>query len=115
MNEVARTSGQADNNAGDNVKWDGQKKLLNSRVIFVWDLDETLIVFQSLLTGKFVSESPFPRDEDYGRRIGEAWSELILEISDNKMFFSQVCPSSNVSAVFITIDLPFVFCLLTAT
>ena len=115
MKEVALTSAQADNNAEDNVKWDGQKKPPNSRVIFLWDLDETLIVFQSLLTGKFVSESPFPRDEDYGRRIGEAWSELILEISDNKMFFSQVCPSSNVSAVFVIVDLPFVFCLLATT
>lgn len=115
MKEVALSSGKADNIAEDNVKWDGQKKPLNSRVILIWDLDETLIVFQSLLTGKFVSESPFPRDEDYGRRIGEAWSELILEISDNKMFFSQVCPSSQVSAVFVTLDLPSVFCLLTTT
>ena len=100
MKEVALTSRQADNidySQEDNVKRDGQEGPLNSlsRVIFVWDLDETLIVFQSLLTGKFVSESPFPRDEDYGKRIGEAWSELILEISDNKMFFSQVRPSSN--------------------
>ena len=102
MKEVALGSEKVENNAEDYLKCDGQQKPSNTRVVFVWDLDETLIVFQSLLTGKFISESPFHRDEADGKRIGDAWSDLILDISDSKMFFKQVSSSSNVSIAFLS-------------
>ena len=99
VEEEARTFGNSKEVTPDSGMDELQKPHL--RVILAWDLDETLIVFQSLLSGKFVKESLGDRDEAHtkreaqGKRIGEAWSELILEVSDEKLFFSQVCLSTG--------------------
>ena len=61
------------------------------RVVFVWDLDETLIIFQSLLTGKYAElEGLDEKRKEEGLKLGERWERLILDISDSAMCFEQV-------------------------
>uniref|UniRef100_A0A8D8R7J3 Eyes absent homolog n=2 Tax=Cacopsylla melanoneura TaxID=428564 RepID=A0A8D8R7J3_9HEMI len=56
--------------------------------VFIWDLDETIIIFHSLLTGSYASK--------HGKTIqdvvhlGQKMEELIYGIADNHFFFNEV-------------------------
>ncbi|CAI5938068.1 unnamed protein product [Closterium sp. NIES-64] len=85
------------------------------RPVIVWDLDETLIIFQSLLSGKFAKTlladresagasgaggncgrvveaggSDSKRVEQRARELGEAWERLILDVCDDHFFFKEL-------------------------
>eukprot|EP00850_Spirogloea_muscicola_P023724 SM000382S14598 [mRNA] locus=s382:25012:27688:- [translate_table: standard] len=63
--------------------------------VFVWDLDETLIVFQSLLSGDFAAA--VGKDPNAGRALGSRWEELILDFCDDQFFFKEMEDVDQVS------------------
>jgi hypothetical protein len=58
-----------------------------ARNVLVWDLDETLVVFQSLLDGRFASVNGDPA---MAAALGAEWESLILRVSDENLFFDEV-------------------------
>lgn len=81
--------------ATDGVEAEGLKKS-GPAVVWVWDLDETLIIFQSLLTGKYADlEGMDEKRKEEGLKLGEKWEKLILDVSDTNMFFERVRFSSS--------------------
>ena len=46
-------------------------------MVFIWDMDETLIVFQSLVSGSFTEKMP-PRKKAFGKGLGMRLMNLIL-------------------------------------
>ncbi|GAQ90681.1 Eyes absent homolog [Klebsormidium nitens] len=68
-----------------------QEEATDPGIVFVWDLDETLIIFQSLLTGKYADlEGLDEKRRAEALKLGEQWEKLILDISDTAMLFEQV-------------------------
>ncbi|CAI5513658.1 unnamed protein product [Closterium sp. Naga37s-1] len=79
---------------------------LRPRPVIVWDLDETLIIFQSLLSEKFAKSLLADREaagasgtagdsggrgvEERARELGEAWERLILDVCDAHFFFKEL-------------------------
>jgi hypothetical protein len=81
--------------ATEGVEAKGLKKS-GPAVVWVWDLDETLIIFQSLLTGKYADlEGMDEKRKKEGLRLGKKWEKLILDVSDTNMFFERVRFSSR--------------------
>ena len=60
------------------------------RLVIIWDLDETLLVFNSLLTGAFAAASRQPGAADRLHALGARWERAILSLCDGRFFFDQV-------------------------
>ncbi|KAL0050629.1 hypothetical protein WJX82_003772 [Trebouxia sp. C0006] len=59
------------------------------QTVLVWDLDETLILFHSLLSGAYaVHHSPEKANE--AMSMGKKWQESILDICDQHFFFTEI-------------------------
>ncbi|XP_058260677.1 eyes absent homolog 3 isoform X3 [Hemibagrus wyckioides] len=56
--------------------------------IFLWDLDETIIIFHSLLTGSFAQK--FSKDPATVLNLGLQMEELIFELADTHLFFNDL-------------------------
>nr|XP_006202518.2 eyes absent homolog 2 isoform X1 [Vicugna pacos] len=56
--------------------------------VFVWDLDETIIIFHSLLTGTFASR--YGKDTTTSVRIGLMMEEMIFSLADTHLFFNDL-------------------------
>ncbi|XP_069035507.1 eyes absent homolog 2 [Lepisosteus oculatus] len=56
--------------------------------VFVWDLDETIIVFHSLLTGTFASR--FGKDSSKAVSLGLWMEEMIFNLADSRLFFNDL-------------------------
>ncbi|XP_061123038.1 eyes absent homolog 3 isoform X3 [Syngnathus typhle] len=56
--------------------------------IFLWDLDETIIIFHSLLTGSFAQK--FGKDPASMLNLGLQMEEFIFELADNHLFFNDL-------------------------
>ncbi|KAM6958724.1 protein phosphatase EYA3 [Aplochiton taeniatus] len=56
--------------------------------IFLWDLDETIIIFHSLLTGSFAQK--FGKDPAIVLNLGLQMEELIFELADTHLFFNDL-------------------------
>ncbi|XP_054592421.1 eyes absent homolog 3 isoform X2 [Nothobranchius furzeri] len=56
--------------------------------IFLWDLDETIIIFHSLLTGTFAQK--FGKDPTTVLNLGLQMEELIFELADTHLFFNDL-------------------------
>uniref|UniRef100_A0A2K6D4S4 Eyes absent homolog n=1 Tax=Macaca nemestrina TaxID=9545 RepID=A0A2K6D4S4_MACNE len=63
--------------------------------VFVWDLDETIIIFHSLLTGTFASR--YGKDTTTSVRIGLMMEEMIFNLADTHLFFNdlEVCDDNG--------------------
>lgn len=59
------------------------------RVVLIWDVDETLIIFNSLLTGSWAA-SRGAWDHNAYATLGSGWEAAILNISDKHFFYTQV-------------------------
>ncbi|CAB4012208.1 eyes absent homolog 2-like isoform X1 [Paramuricea clavata] len=57
----------------------------NIERIFIWDLDETIILFHSLLTGSYAGK--FGKDAPSTVSIGLRMEEMIFSLSDTHLFF----------------------------
>jgi len=56
--------------------------------VFVWDLDETIIIFHSLMTGSYASR--FGKDVPGSVQMGVGMEELIFNLSDTHFFFNDL-------------------------
>nr|XP_015204070.1 PREDICTED: eyes absent homolog 3 isoform X2 [Lepisosteus oculatus]XP_015204071.1 PREDICTED: eyes absent homolog 3 isoform X2 [Lepisosteus oculatus] len=56
--------------------------------VFLWDLDETIIIFHSLLTGSFAQK--FGKDPTTALTLGLQMEELIFELADTHLFFNDL-------------------------
>lgn len=56
--------------------------------VFIWDLDETIIIFHSLLTGNFASR--YSKDPLQMEMLGNGMEELIFNMSDSHFFFNDI-------------------------
>lgn len=60
----------------------------NIERIFIWDLDETIIIFHSLLTGTFASK--FGKDAPNSVSLGLRMEEMIFNLADSHLFFNDL-------------------------
>jgi EYA(Eyes Absent) family protein len=69
--------------------------------VFVWDLDETLIIFQTLLDGRYVELFDGFKDSHKATLLGRRWESLILEVCDDYFYYNHVeeYNYSNVNAL----------------
>ncbi|XP_078094311.1 protein phosphatase EYA3-like isoform X3 [Mustelus asterias] len=56
--------------------------------VFVWDLDETIIIFHSLLTGSFAQK--FGKDPTSALTLGLRMEEMIFDLADTHLFFNDL-------------------------
>ncbi|KRX50644.1 Eyes absent -like protein 1 [Trichinella murrelli] len=67
--------------------------------IFLWDLDETCILFHSLLTGAYASK--FDKDVNASVSVGLRMEELIFHLSDTHFFFNELedCDQAHIDDI----------------
>lgn len=58
--------------------------------VYVWDMDETLILLKSLINGTYAEALNGVKDVQRGLEIGNMWENHILEISDGSFFYEQI-------------------------
>ncbi|XP_061749329.1 eyes absent homolog 4 isoform X4 [Nerophis ophidion] len=56
--------------------------------VFVWDLDETIIVFHSLLTGSYAQK--YGKDPPMAVTLGLRMEEMIFNLADSHLFFNDL-------------------------
>ncbi|XP_073988808.1 eya transcriptional coactivator and phosphatase 2 isoform X3 [Rhodnius prolixus] len=56
--------------------------------VFIWDLDETIIIFHSLLTGSYASK--YNKDTQVVVQLGFKMEELVFNLADSHFFFNDV-------------------------
>ncbi|XP_042570149.1 eyes absent homolog 1 [Cyprinus carpio] len=56
--------------------------------VFIWDLDETIIVFHSLLTGSYANR--FGRNPIWSVSLGLRMEEMIFNLADTHFFFNDL-------------------------
>ncbi|XP_052216063.1 eyes absent homolog 2-like isoform X2 [Dreissena polymorpha] len=56
--------------------------------VFIWDLDETIIIFHSLLTGSYAQR--YGKDPNASVQLGLRMEELIFGLADNHLFFNDL-------------------------
>ncbi|VVC86413.1 unnamed protein product [Leptidea sinapis] len=67
--------------------------------VFVWDLDETIIIFHSLLTGTYATK--YNKDTQHIIQLGFRMEEMIFSLADTHFFFNDVedCDQEHIDAV----------------
>lgn len=56
--------------------------------VFIWDLDETIIIFHSLLTGLYANR--YSKDQNMVMQLGYRMEEMIFNLSDIHLFFNDI-------------------------
>lgn len=56
--------------------------------VFIWDLDETIIIFHSLITGTFANR--FSKDPIRMNYLATAMEEIIFNMADHHFFFNDI-------------------------
>lgn len=70
---------------------DRVKNVMDHRTkVYIWDMDETLILLKSLLNGTYANGFSGSKDVKKGLEIGEMWEKLILDLCDGYFFYDQV-------------------------
>lgn len=59
-------------------------------IVYIWDMDETLILLKSLLNGTYAEGFNGSKDIQKGIDIGKLWERYILDICDDYFFYEQV-------------------------
>ncbi|XP_012257253.2 eyes absent homolog 4 isoform X1 [Athalia rosae] len=67
--------------------------------IFIWDLDETIVVFHSLLTGQFATKHG--KDPTLLAQLAYRMEEMIYNLADTHFFFNDVEVSADCDQVHI--------------
>lgn len=58
--------------------------------VYIWDMDETLILLKTLLDGTYAKSFNGLKDIKQGIEIGKMWEKLILQVCDEYFFYEQV-------------------------
>ncbi|XP_072016070.1 protein phosphatase EYA1-like isoform X4 [Amphiura filiformis] len=77
-----RTAGRGRRNNPSPAPEDGLER------VFVWDLDETIIIFHSLLTGSYATR--FGKDAPASVSLGLRMEEMIFNLADTHLFFNDL-------------------------
>lgn len=56
--------------------------------VFIWDLDETIIIFHSLLTGSYASKHQ--KDAQSIAPLGYKMEEMVFNLADTHFFFNDI-------------------------
>ncbi|KAA0053053.1 eyes absent-like protein 2 [Cucumis melo var. makuwa] len=64
-----------------------QKEKLN---VYVWDMDETIILLKSLLDGTYAKAFGGSKDVKRGEELGKMWEKEILDLCDHFFFYEQI-------------------------
>ncbi|KAL9246924.1 hypothetical protein vseg_020402 [Gypsophila vaccaria] len=59
-------------------------------IVYIWDMDETLILLKSLLDGTYAQAYGGLKDTQQAFDIGKMWEKLILDICDHYFFYDQI-------------------------
>lgn len=70
----------------DNIQ--GTENLKGPDRVFIWDLDETIIIFHSLITGTFANR--FSKDPIRMNYLATSMEELIFNMADHHFFFNDI-------------------------
>jgi eyes absent family protein 1 len=73
-------------------------KIMN---VYIWDMDETLILLKSLLDGSYAGAFDGLKDHDKSVDIGKRWENLILELCDEHFFYEEVSSTPLLSAGYL--------------
>ncbi|XP_077497402.1 eya transcriptional coactivator and phosphatase 2 isoform X2 [Amblyomma americanum] len=67
--------------------------------VFIWDLDETIIIFHSLLTGTFAGR--YGKDTPSSVQYGLSMEEMIFNLADSHFFFNDLedCDQAHIDDV----------------
>lgn len=58
--------------------------------VYIWDMDETLILLNSLLKSSYAEAFNGLKDVQKGVELGKMWENLILQLCDDHFFYEQV-------------------------
>ncbi|OMO77259.1 eyes absent protein [Corchorus capsularis] len=58
--------------------------------VYIWDMDETLILLKSLLNGTYAEAFTGIKDVQKGLELGKMWEKHILQICDDCFFYEQI-------------------------
>lgn len=58
--------------------------------VYVWDMDETIILLKSLLNGTYGEAFCGSKDIKRGEELGKIWEKQILDLCDHHFFYEQV-------------------------
>ncbi|XP_074566577.1 protein phosphatase EYA-like isoform X1 [Curcuma longa] len=58
--------------------------------VYVWDMDETLILLKSLLDGTYAEAFNGSKDKRKGIEIGKQWENHILQVCDEHFFYEEI-------------------------
>ncbi|RWW19626.1 hypothetical protein GW17_00016306 [Ensete ventricosum] len=58
--------------------------------VYIWDMDETLILFKSLLDGTYAAAFDGLKDTRTGVEIGKRWENHILQVCDEHFFYEEI-------------------------
>lgn len=56
--------------------------------MFIWDLDETIIIFHSLLTGSYATK--YQKDAQNVVQLGFRMEEMVFNMADTHFFFNDI-------------------------
>ncbi|KAH9607065.1 hypothetical protein KSS87_004994 [Heliosperma pusillum] len=59
-------------------------------IVYIWDMDETLILLKSLLDGTYAAAYGGLKDTQQALDIGKMWEKLILDVCDKYFFYEQI-------------------------
>lgn len=59
-------------------------------IVYIWDMDETLILLKSLINGTYAECFDGLKDVQRGVEIGKTWENYILDVCDQSFFYEQV-------------------------
>uniref|UniRef100_A0A4W3JQI4 Eyes absent homolog n=1 Tax=Callorhinchus milii TaxID=7868 RepID=A0A4W3JQI4_CALMI len=76
--------------------------LISLQRVFVWDLDETIIIFHSLLTGSYAQR--FGKDSSSALTLGLQMEEMIFDLADTHLFFNDLEECDQVHVEDVTAD-----------
>lgn len=67
--------------------------------VFVWDLDETIIIFHTLISGNFADR--YKKDQTRSIALGLQMENLVFNIADTNLFFNDVedCDQAHIDDV----------------
>lgn len=73
--------------------------------VYIWDMDETLILLKSLLNGTYAGAFNGLKNVEDGVKIGKLWENHILQVCDTHFFYQQV-------SIFLSYGFSALICLL---
>lgn len=66
--------------------------------VFVWDLDESLILLHSLISGQYAAVSGDVLDGQHLAELARRMQALVMKLADDKLFFHEVGTHTTLGA-----------------